>query len=87
VYGDRVVATVLGGYDGTRGWIYHLAVAPQHRRHGFGRAMMAAAEERLRGLGCPKINLQILRSNTGVVRFYERLGYAVEDRISMGRRP
>lgn len=86
VYGDRVVATVLGGYDGTRGWIYHLAVASEQRRHGFGRAMMAAAEERLRALGCPKINLQIMRTNPGVVRFYERLGYAVEDRISMGRR-
>lgn len=86
VSGGRVVATVLGGYDGTRGWIYHLAVAPEHRRQGFGRAMMAAAEERLRGLGCPKINLQIMRTNAGVVRFYERLGYAVEDRISMGRR-
>ena len=86
VCGGRVVATVLAGYDGTRGWIYHLAVAPAQRRHGFGRAMMAAAEERLRALGCPKINLQILRTNAGVVRFYERLGYAVEDRISMGRR-
>jgi ribosomal protein S18 acetylase RimI-like enzyme len=86
VYGARAVATVLGGYDGTRGWIYHLAVAPELRRHGFGRAMMAAAEARLRALGCPKINLQVMRTNGGVVRFYERLGYAVEDRISMGRR-
>ena len=86
VCGNRVVATVLGGYDGTRGWIYHLAVAPPQRRNGFGRAMMAAAEERLRALGCPKINLQVMRTNAGAVRFYERIGYAVEDRISMGRR-
>jgi ribosomal protein S18 acetylase RimI-like enzyme len=81
----RAVATVLAGYDGARGWVYHLAVAPEHRRRGFGRAMMAAAEERLRALGCPKINLQIMRTNAEVVRFYERIGYAVEDRISMGR--
>ena len=81
----RAVATVLAGYDGVRGWVYHLAVAPEHRRRGFGRAMMAAAEERLRALGCPKINLQIMRTNAEVVRFYERIGYAVEDRISMGR--
>ena len=81
----RAVATVLAGYDGARGWVYHLAVAPEHRRRGFGRAMMAAAEERLRTLGCPKINLQIMRTNAEVVRFYERIGYAVEDRISMGR--
>ncbi len=84
--GGRVIATVLAGYDGVRGWVYHLAVAPEHRRHGCGRAMMAAAEERLRALGCPKINLQIFRTNTEVVHFYERLGYAVEDRISMGKR-
>ena len=81
----RAVATVLAGYDGVRGWVYHLAVAPDHRRHGYGRAMMAAAEARLRALGCPKINLQIMRANAEVVRFYEHLGYAVEDRVSMGR--
>jgi len=81
-----VVATVVAGYDGVRGWIYHLAVAPAHRRHGYGRAMMADAEARLRALGCAKINLQIFRSNAEVVRFYERLGYALEDRLSMGRR-
>ena len=81
----RAVATVLAGYDGVRGWVYHLAVAPEYRRRGFGRVMMAAAEERLRALGCPKINLQIMRTNAEVVRFYERIGYAVEDRISMGR--
>ena len=82
----RVVATVLAGYDGVRGWVYHLAVVPEQRRHGFGRAMMAAAETRLRALGCAKLNLQILRTNADVVRFYERVGYAVEDRISMGKR-
>jgi ribosomal protein S18 acetylase RimI-like enzyme len=82
----RVIATVLAGYDGVRGWIYHLAVVPEMRRHGIGRAMMRAAEARLRALGCPKINLQVLSANSEVVRFYESIGYAVEDRISMGRR-
>jgi ribosomal protein S18 acetylase RimI-like enzyme len=84
--GGRVVATVLAGYDGVRGWVYHLAVAPARRRQGVGRALMAAAEARLRALGCAKINLQIFRTNAEVVRFYERIGYAVEDRISMGKR-
>ena len=83
---QRVVATVLAGYDGVRGWIYHLAVAAAHRRHGVGSAMMRAAEARLHALGCPKINLQIYRTNAEVVRFYERLGYSIEDRLSMGRR-
>lgn len=82
----RVVATVLAGYDGVRGWVYHLAVAPEQRRQGFGRTLMAAAEARLRALGCAKINLQIMRTNADVVRFYERAGYAIEDRISMGKR-
>lgn len=82
----RVIATVLAGYDGVRGWIYHLAVVPALRRNGCGRAMMAAAETRLRALGCAKINLQIMRANAAVVGFYERIGYAVEDRISMGKR-
>lgn len=85
VRGERVIATVLAGYDGVRGWIYHLAVVPKMRRHGIGRAMMSAAEASLRALGCPKINLQVLRSNSEVVRFYESIGYAVEDRISMGK--
>ena len=81
----RVVATVLAGYDGHRGWVYHVAVAADAQRHGYGRAMMAAAADRLRALGCPKINLQINRSNAEVVAFYEALGYAVEDRVSMGK--
>jgi len=82
----RAVATVLAGYDGVRGWVYHLAVAPEHRRRGFGRAMMAGAEARLRALGCAKINLQIIRTNAEVVRFYERIGYAVTGRAASYRR-
>jgi ribosomal protein S18 acetylase RimI-like enzyme len=81
----RIVATVVGGYDGHRGWVYHLAVATDARRKGYGRAMMAAAEAQLRELGCPKLNLQVLRFNAEVVAFYEALGYTVEDRISMGK--
>jgi len=81
----RIVATVVAGYDGHRGWIYHLAVAADARRQGYGRAMMAAAEARLRELGCPKLNLQVHRFNAEVVAFYEGLGYTVEDRISMGK--
>jgi ribosomal protein S18 acetylase RimI-like enzyme len=82
----RIVATVMAGYDGNRGWIYHLAVAPEQRRRGFGRAMMAHAEERLRSLSCPKVNLQIRSSNVSVARFYQALDYAIEERVSMGKR-
>lgn len=82
----QIVATVMAGYEGHRGWINYLAVAPEHQRKGLGRSMMAAAERRLRELGCPKINLQIRTSNRGVITFYERLGYKVDDVVSLGKR-
>ena len=83
---DRLVAAVIAGWDGHRGWIYHLAVTPELRRRGLGRRIMAEAERRLRTLGCQKINLQVRTENAVAVTFYERLGYAVEDRVSLGKR-
>jgi ribosomal protein S18 acetylase RimI-like enzyme len=83
--GTRVVGAVMAGWDGQRGWIYHLAVAPAPRRGGVGRALVRHAERALRALGCPKINLQIVASNRDVVGFYERLGWRVEERVSMGK--
>jgi chromate reductase, NAD(P)H dehydrogenase (quinone) len=85
LHDDRVVGTVLGGYDGVRGWIHHLAVHPRLRRRGIARRLMADVERGLAAIGCPKINLQVRATNTGVVAFYERLGYGVEDRLSMGK--
>ena len=81
----RLVGAVMAGFDGTRGWIHHLAVLPEFRRRGIATALVRAAEEALRELGCPKVNLQIRASNAEVQAFYESLGYEVEDRISMGR--
>jgi ribosomal protein S18 acetylase RimI-like enzyme len=82
----NVVATAMAGYDGHRGWIYYLAVAPEHQRQGLGRAIMAEAERLLRGAGCPKINLQVRTMNQGVIAFYRRLGYALDEVVSLGRR-
>ena len=82
----RLVAAVMAGYDGHRGWIHRLAVAPDVRRRGIGKRLMEEAESRLRERGCAKINLQIYASNREVVAFYERLGFTVEDRVSMGKR-
>lgn len=82
----RLVATVLAGFDGYRGWVYHLAVSFDLRRHGFGRRMMEAAENRLREAGCPKVNLQVRATNQVVIDFYRKLGYAIEERASMGKR-
>lgn len=84
-FDGHIVAAVIGGYDGFRGWIHHLAVAAAHRRRGFGRDMVAEVEARLAALGCPKVNLQVRATNEAVVAFYRRLGYTIEDRISMGR--
>jgi ribosomal protein S18 acetylase RimI-like enzyme len=81
----RLVGTVLGGYDGHRGWIYSLAVSPGARRRGIGTALMGHVERALRGRGCPKINLQVLASNAEAVPFYEKLGYSVEERVSLGK--
>jgi ribosomal protein S18 acetylase RimI-like enzyme len=81
-----VVATCMVGYEGHRGWINLLAVAPAHQRGGHGRALLAAAERRLRAVGCPKINLQVLTTNSGVIAFYEKLGFKIDDTVSLGKR-
>ncbi len=80
-----LVGAVIAGFDGVRGWIYHLAVAPAHRRRGIATLLMRAAEAALQSLGCSKINLQVVETNASVVAFYRSLGYRVEERISMGR--
>jgi len=82
----EITGSVMVGYEGHRGWINYLAVAPARRRTGLGRALMDFSEARLRGLGCAKINLQVRDSNTEAVGFYERLGFAVDDTVSLGKR-
>ncbi len=84
--GGSVVATVMAGYEGHRGWVNYLAVAPEQRRQGLGRRMMAAAQARLYAMGCPKINLQIRKLNRSAARFYRSLGYVEDEVISMGKR-
>ena len=86
VDGSHLVGTVMGGYDGHRGWIYALAVDENERHRGIGTELMAEAERRLKGRGCLKMNLQVMPDNEGVVRFYQELGFSVEDRLSMGKR-
>ena len=85
VHQEEVVGTVMAGYDGHRGWIYSMAVHPGHRKKGIASLLLSHAERRLASLGCVKINLQILKGNADVQRFYRVNGYALEDRISMGK--
>ena len=84
--GDRIVATIMAGYEGHRGWINYLAVDPDYRRQGIGRQMLATAENALKTYGCPKINLQARETNTAVIEFYRRLGYGEDHVISLGKR-
>ena len=82
----RIIATVMAGYDGHRGWINYLAVHPDHRHTGIGRRMMDEAENRLRAAGCPKINVQVRRTNADVTEFYRKIGYIEDDVVSLGKR-
>lgn len=82
----RVVGTAMVGYEGHRGWINYLAVEPRYQRAGFGRALMDEAERILRAAGCPKINLQVRASNAAAVAFYQQLGFAVDEVVSLGKR-
>jgi ribosomal protein S18 acetylase RimI-like enzyme len=82
----RIVATCMVGYEGHRGWINYLAVAPQYRRKGCATQIMQEAERILRKAGCPKINLQIRTTNTSVIGFYKAIGYDFDNVVSMGKR-
>nr|WP_061962371.1 GNAT family acetyltransferase [Demequina flava] len=83
--GDAVVGAALAGYDGVRGWLYHVAVDPSRRREGVGAALVKRAIAELEALGCPKINLQVRVANAEVTGFYESLGFTVDEVTSYGR--
>jgi ribosomal protein S18 acetylase RimI-like enzyme len=83
---EKIVATVMAGYDGHRGWVNYLAVDPDFRRRGLARRIMTEAERLLRDCGCPKINLQIRRDNQEAIRFYERIGFSEDAVVCYGKR-
>jgi len=82
---DVVIGTIMGRYDGHRGWVYSVAVSPDVQRRGIGTALMKHVELALAERGCPKVNLQVRADNHAVVAFYESLGYLVEERVSLGK--
>lgn len=83
---DQIVASAMVGFDGHRGWVYYLAVAPERRGSGFGRAMMDACEAWLRERGSPKIQFMVRDDNAAALGFYERLGYERQAVVTLGRR-
>ena len=82
----RVVATVMGGYEGHRGWVNYLAVDPSCQRRGLARRIMEEIEKKILVMGCPKINLLIRADNLEVVKFYEGIEYKTDEVVSMGKR-
>jgi ribosomal protein S18 acetylase RimI-like enzyme len=81
----RLIGAVMGGFDGRRGMVYHLAVAAGERGKGIGRALMAELERRLQAKGCLKYYLLATKDNPEAVEFYERRGWEVMDLILMGK--
>jgi len=81
-----VMASVMAGYEGHRGWMNYLAVAPAFRGRGFARALMQHVEALLLGRGCPKVNLQVRTSNAEAIAFYRHLGYVQDEAVSLGKR-
>ena len=84
--GGKIIGTAMAGYDGHRGWIYSIAVHPDRRSMGIGSHLLNVAVDALKGMGCRKVNLQILAENEGVKQFYLANGFEVEPRVSMGKR-
>ena len=82
---NNIIGTAMAGFDGHRGWVYYVAVKPEYRRRGIGKALMLSVEQGLARIGCTKLNLQVRSSNEETVKFYKSLGYNIEDRISMGK--
>ncbi len=80
----EMIGACMAGYDGHRGWLYAVAVSPDQRRNGTGKALVLFAIQALKDLGCKKVNLQIRPTNTEVANFYKSLGFSNEDRLSMG---
>jgi ribosomal protein S18 acetylase RimI-like enzyme len=81
-----VMASIMAGYDGHRGWVNYLAVQPGLQRRGYGQALMQAVEQELLAIGCPKINLQVRSNNASVLAFYRHIGYVQDEVVSLGRR-
>lgn len=86
VVDQAVVASAMFGYEGHRGWVNYLAVAPAQQHKGYARQLMAWGEQWLLGQGCPKINLQVRADNASARVFYNKLGYQLDDVLSFGKR-
>lgn len=83
---EEVIGSIMVGYEGHRGWINYLAVAPEQQGRGYGKKLVQKAIEELKKIGCQKINLQVRKTNTQVIDFYKHLGFKEDNVISLGMR-
>ena len=83
---NQLISSAMFGFEGHRGWVNYLAVAPAHQRKGHASTLMRWGEEALKARGCPKINLQVRSSNAAVIAFYKSLGYGIDEVTSLGKR-
>lgn len=83
---QKVIASAMAGFDGHRGWVNYLAVAPGKRSLSLGRQLMEEAERLLKERGCPKLNLQVRTGNLEALEFYRKLGYVQDEVVSLGKR-
>jgi ribosomal protein S18 acetylase RimI-like enzyme len=83
---DEIVGSVIGGWDGRRGWIYHLAVRPEHQRKGIGMGLVREVEKRLVAKGAKKVNAQVYKWNDQSSEFFRAIGYEIQpDLIMIGK--
>ena len=83
---EVIVAAIMIGYDGHRGSINYLAVAPEQQRSGLGAELMRRAEAFLVERGCPKVSFCVRKNNEAVLAFYQQLGYEIDDIHFLGKR-
>jgi ribosomal protein S18 acetylase RimI-like enzyme len=82
----KVVGSVMVGYEGHRGWLNYLAVAPECQRRGYGRKLVEKAIAELAKIGCQKLNLQVRKGNASAVEFYKHVGFKEDECLSFGKR-
>ena len=83
---ERIVASALATFDGRRGWLYHVATHSEMRRRGVATRLVHTIEERLRALGCPKLNLIVWDDNEDAMRFWEAMGYQRDATVEYSKR-
>jgi ribosomal protein S18 acetylase RimI-like enzyme len=86
IEGGELIASVMFGFEGHRGWVNYLAVSPTYQRRGHARTLMRWGEQALQARGCPKLSLQVRSSNAAVIAFYKTLGYNPDEVVSLGKR-